>query len=339
MKRMIFAAALLCLTAIPTFAQEWAADAIGGTEYNCNLVQRIIGDSGDAVYLLQDGEPVTVEDMILRLASGCTTAPDSSSDLALKELRRSWPFIYYDENTYQCETVHDIIAAYGNYEFQRYDDDAMTVFTYHQKKSPYCVPRYVIASKKIRLRECLDRPCETDQYMQRGEALPVIDKVVDGEEIWYEVAREFKHYLSVEAQDETAFVNAANIVFGPAGFVELDGSYYILHESYTPHCQVYPRREDAPFVHLSFIKAGEAYKDMLVDLIAPLTESPMPIKDEPERAFTNSGEPYIHQLYESMIIAKATGIFTIDLKLDGIIYRLGFDLAEPGIYRFHIHCK
>ena len=55
-------------------AQEWAVDAIGGMEYNCFLVDHIIVDYGDAVYLVRDGDDVTVKDMLLQVASGCTTA-------------------------------------------------------------------------------------------------------------------------------------------------------------------------------------------------------------------------------------------------------------------------
>ena len=341
MKRSLIVMLLMLLLVSPAAAQEWAPDGIGAMEYNCFLIDHIIGDFGDAAYLLRDGEAVAVEDMLLQLASGCKIGTEASGDLPLLEIMRSWPFIYQDENSYQCDMVNDIIADYGSFDFQRSDSDsdALTVFTYHQKKAPYCLPRYIIAAKDFQLRDCLDSPCETNEYMLRGEALPVVDRVVGEDETWYEVAREFKHYLEVETEDATAFVNAADVVFGPAGFVELDKSYYILHENHTPHCQVFPRREDAPFVHVSVIKAGGAYQEMLVDITAPLTESPMPIKEEAERAFSDSGAPYIHQLYDPMIIAVGAGIYTIDLTLDAITYRFGFDLTEAGIYRFHIHCK
>ena len=339
MKRGLIAALFAFMLVAPVAGQEWAPDALGSMAYNCFLLDHIIGDFGDEAYLTRAGVEVSVEDTLLQLASGCKTTIDADTELAYLELIRSWPFIYRDENSYHCETVDAIVAAYGGFDFQRTENSAYSVFDYHQKKAPYCLPRSVIAAKDLQLRDCLDGPCETNQYMLRGETLPVVDRVVEDDETWYEVAREFKHYLEVEADDATAFVNASDVAPGPAGFVELDGAYYILHEDHRPHCQVHPRREDAPFVHISAIKAGAAYKDLLVTMTAPLTESPMPIKDEPERTFSDSGDPYIHQLYEPMIIAKGKGVFTIDLTLDGITYRLGFDLTEPGIYRFHLYCN
>ena len=216
MKRSLIVVLLLLMLVAPAAAQEWAVDALGGMEYNCFMIDHIIGDHGDDVYLLRDGEAVTVEDMLLELASGCKTAQEADTELAYLELMRSWPFIYQDENDYQCDTVDDIIATYGSYDFQRTENSALSVFDYHQKKAPYCLPRYVIAATDIHLRDCLDSPCETNQYMLRGEALPVVDAVVEEDEQWYEVAREFKHYLEVEAEDATAFVKAADVRPGPA---------------------------------------------------------------------------------------------------------------------------
>ncbi len=339
MKRSLIVVLLLLVLASPAVAQEWAPDAIGGMEYNCFLLDHIIGDFGDAAYLLRDGEAVTVEDMLLQLASGCKTTQNADTALAYLEIIRSWPFIYYDENTYQCDTVMDIIETYGRYDFQRTENTSLSVFGYHQKKAPYCVPRYVIAAKDLQLRDCLDRPCETNQYMLRGEALPVVDLVLEEGEQWYEVAREFKHYLEVEAEDATAFVNASDIVPGPAGFLELDKSYAILHEDYSPLCRIFPLREDESLLLLVGLRAGAAYREMQVDIYKPFADTPLKINREVEGNFSDSGNPYIQLVYDWTDHRYTVGIYIIDLKLDSITYRLGFNVPKMGVYTFQFYCK
>ena len=341
--RLFFIFAMFCLiAAFPAIAQEWAPDAYGGREYNCDVIDRMIADFGEETYVLRGDEPFTIGERLFQLATGCGSAAPSDSDLMFRDRIRSWPFIYFDEDTYQCELVKEIVAAYGAFGFHRRDkDDVMSVFAYHQKKAPYCLPRYVVATKDIHLRDCVDETCELGLYMLRGEALPVISIASEAEDDWYVVAREFKHYLDVEPHDERAFVNAADVAPGPAGFVNLDGSYYLTHEDTNPLCRIYPLRSDReiPFLHMKVIKADEAYREMQVELTAPLRDSPARIKSETEATFADSGEPFIHQLYDARDFGFNTGIFTIDLLLDGITYRLGFDAREMGAYQFHFYCK
>ena len=150
MKRRLIAVLLMFMLVTPIAAQEWAVDALGGMEYNCFLLDHIIGDHGDADYLTRAGaDCFSVEDMLLQLASGCKTANEADTDLAYLELIRSWPFIYRDENAYHCDTVDDIVSAYGRYDFQRTENSVYSVFDYHQKKAPYCLPRYVIATADL----------------------------------------------------------------------------------------------------------------------------------------------------------------------------------------------
>lgn len=339
MKRRLIAVLLMFLLATPIAAQEWAVDALGGMEYNCFLLDHINGDFGDADYLTREGAEVSVEDMLLQLASGCKTTPETDTDLAYLELIRSWPFIYQDENAYECETVYDIIGAYGRYDFQRTENSSYSVFDYHQKKAPYCLPRYVIAAKDLQLRGCLDGPCETNQYMLRGEALPVVDRVVADDETWYEVAREFKHYLEVEADDATAFVPAADIMLGPAGFVELDASYYILHENYTPHCRVFPLLDADTVLLITAIRAGGAFEEMQVDVYKPFADSPLAIRDQLEKEFGDSGKPFIHQVYDWSDHGNKVGIYTYELSLDGITYQFALNVQQMGVYAVHFYCK
>ncbi len=339
MKRSLIVVLLLLMLVAPAAAQEWAVDALGGMEYNCFMIDHIIGDHGDDVYLVRDGEAVTVEGMLLELASGCKTAQNADSELAYLELMRSWPFIYQDENVYQCDTVDDIIATYGGYDFQRTENSMQSVFDYHQKKAPYCQPRYVIAATDIHLRDCLDSPCETNQYMLRGEALPVVDALVEEDEQWYEVAREFKHYLQVEAEDATAFVKAADVRPGPAGFVELDESYYILHESYTPHCQVFPLLDADTALLFTAIRAGAAYGEMRVDVYKPFADSPLAINDQLEKEFSDSGKPYVVQVYDWSDYRYQTGVYTYELSLDGITYQFALNVRKMGVYTVHFYCK
>lgn len=339
MKRRLIAVLLMFMLVTPIAAQEWAVDALGGMEYNCFLLDHIIGDYGDSDYLTRDGATVSVEDMLLRLASGCKTANNADTDLAYLELIRSWPFIYRDENAYHCDTVDDIVSAYGQFDFQRTENSVYSVFDYHQKKAPYCLPRYIVAARDFQLRGCLDGPCETNQYMLRGEALPVVDRVVADDETWYEVAREFKHYLEVEADDATAFVKAADVVAGPAGFVEIDKSYYILHESYTPHCQVYPLLDAGRVLLITIIKAGAAYEEMNVDVYMPFADSPLAIDEQIEKEFGDSGKPFIHQIMDWAAHGYQRGVYTIELALDGITYHFALDVQKTGVYDVHFYCK
>ena len=339
MKRRLIAALLMFMLVMPVAAQEWAPDALGSMEYNCYLLDHIIGDFGDADYVTRDGAELSVEDMLLRVASGCKTVQDADTELAYLELIRSWPFIYRDENAYHCETVDEVVAAYGSFEFQRTENSAYSVFDYHQKKAPYCLPRYVIAAENTQLRDCLDRPCETNQYMLRGEALPVVDRVVEDDETWYEVAREFKHYLEVEADEPTAFVKAADVVAGPAGFVEVDASYYILHENYTPHCQVFPLLDADTALLITAIRAGGAYEEMQVDVYKPFADAALAIRDQLEKEFGDSGKPYIHQVYDWSDHGNRVGIYTFELSLDGIAYQFALNMQRLGVYTVHFYCK
>ena len=339
MKRGLIAALLTFMLVMPVAAQEWTPDALGSMEYNCYLLDHIIGDFGDETYLTRDGVEISVEDMLLQLASGCKTAIDADSDLAYLELIRSWPFIYRDENAYHCDTVNAIVAAYGGFDFQRTENSAYSVFDYHQKKAPYCLPRYVIASKRIPLLECMDGSCEADGYVERGAALPVVDAVLEEDETWYEVAREFKHYLEVEADDATAFVPAADVVPGPAGFVERDGEYAILHEDHTPLCRIRTMRGDDDLLLWVSIKSGPAYEEMQVDVYKPFADSSLKVMREVERTFKDSGLPYINLTFDWIDHGSQLGIYTVHLTLDAITYQFGMDLNEIGVQYLLFHCK
>lgn len=339
MKRGLIAALFMFALAMPIAAQEWAPDALGSMEYNCFLLDHIIGDYGDAAYLTRDGAEVRVEDMLLELASGCKATQSADTSLAYLELIRSWPFIYRDENAYHCDTVDEIVAAYGSFDFQRTENSAYSVFDYHQKKAPYCLPRYVIAAKDLQLRDCLDGPCETNQYMLRGETLPVVDRVMAEDETWYEVAREFKHYLEVEADDATAFVPAADVVPGPAGFIELEGDYAITHEDHTPLCRIHTLPGAKDRMLLVSLKSGPAYEDMQVDIYKPFSESPLYVMRELEKTFKDSGLPYINLVFDWIDHGSQLGIYTVHLTLDSITYQFGMDLKEVAVYYFLIHCK
>lgn len=339
MKRRLIPVLLLFMLALPAAAQDWALDALGGTEYNCFIVDHIIGDYGDAAYLLRDDETVTVKDMLLQLASGCKTTQDADTNLAYLELIRSWPFIYQDENAYQCDTVDDIVATYGSFDFQRTENSSLSVFDYHQKKAPYCLPRYVIASQRLPLLACLDGSCEADEYLERGAALPVVDRVLQEDEQWYEVTREFKHYLDVEAADATAFVPAEDVVSGPAGFIELEGDYAILHEDHMPLCRIHTLQGAKDRMLLVSLKSGPAYEDMQVDIYKPFSESPLYVMRELEKTFKDSGLPYINLVFDWLDHGSQLGIYTVHLTLDSITYQFGMDLKEVAVYYFLIHCK
>lgn len=342
MKRFIMIL-LVCLTAaMSAFAQEWAPDGYGATEYNCEVIDRMIADYGEETYVRRGDQSFTIGEKLFQLASGCGSAPASDGDPLYIDIIRSWPFIYFDEDEYQCQLVKQLVADYGPFDLQRRDeDDVISVFTYHQNKAPYCLPRYVIAAKDIHLRDCVDESCELGLYMLRGEALPVVSAFVHGDDEWYVVARELKHYREVEPQDARAYVKAADVAPGPAKFVKLDASYYLLHEDANPLCRIFPRRSerDLPFVHMTVIKADEAYKETRVEITLPFGDSPLSIKSETEETFSDSGKPFIRQLYDAADLGFKKGIYTIDLMLDGITYRLGFEVEKTGAYQFHFYCK
>lgn len=336
MKAKLFWAIAIALMLTPAAAQDWQSGSMGNVEYNCDAVMGAVtefgllyyiirgtdtltpGDGDAEHYILTDVNAITVAESLLGRASGCGTALVKDDEVVDIYEPDRWKLNITRDYLYQCDVVREIVASYGDLEFRRDGDRRHTVIVFYQEDAPDCVPRYVIAKNDTEVLECAESSCESLGSVSRGSALPVIGLRKD----WYEVA----------LGEETGFIAEAMVMPGPLALLHVDEKHVMQYAD----CVFAPQQRPAKRRFIAIIKAGLAYQEMEVSLYPPLSDTALTILEERDREFSGSGNPYILQLYPPVDFSP--GIYIIELTLNELTFRFGFDASEDDLYHIHIYC-
>lgn len=336
MKTKLFWMIAMFVLATGAGAQDWQRGLMGNVEYNCDAVMGAIAEvgplyyiilgtddltpgDGDAEhYILTDISVVTVAESLLGRAPGCGEAIVVDDEVVDIYEPERWKLNITSEYFYQCDVVRRLVALVGDLEFRRDGDRHHTVIGYYQEDAPDCVPRYVIAKRDNDLLECADSSCESLGNISRGSALPVIGL----HEGWYEVAQ----------GEGAGFVSEAEVMPGPLALLQVDENHVMQYAD----CIFSPQHKAAERRYIAFIKAGLAYQEIDVALYPPLSDTALTILEERDRKFSGSDNPYILQLYAPVNFSP--GIYIIELTINDLSFRFGFDAANDDMYHIHVYC-
>lgn len=202
-------------------------------------------------------------------------------------------WVDFDENTeINCEVVTLITEEYSDEDIARTTSETLTVQEFFESLAEDCFTesdaetvseetdnsRNVMVDGNVNLRDCAGTSCGIVGQATDGSILEVVAE--DGD--WYEVVFE----------GDTAFI--ASWLTSPTASVIIETDEAHLIEGIT--CAVAPsaRRGD---MDMNIIITGGRQGDVLVDLYRPSDQNPLRVEAQYDKAFIDSGDAYIHQVY------------------------------------------
>ena len=176
----------------------------------------------------------------------------------------------------------------------------------------------VTVKSSVNLRDCAGTTCNRVGQATSGEVLDVL--AIDGD--WYQVRM---------PNGTIAFIAGWLTTRLPDHIVETDEPYLL------DNCIVVPDSSRSTDMDINIIIAGDRKDDVTVDLYAPTQESPLRVDRQLDKTFIDTGEPYIAQFYRWNQWFPS-GLYTIEVKLDGVSHRLAWSVSERAQYNVYVSC-
>ncbi len=236
------------------------------------------------------------------------------------------------DTEYNCELVNEIIEEYGDQPYLRVDNAVLTFAEFHAVQALGCVSSddadiqtaatdfKVTVNQNVNLRDCAGTSCGLVGKAQPGDIFEVVAE--DGD--WYEI----------KFERGTAFIAGWLTTRLPDEVIETDEPYAIAAAG----CIVLPDSSRGNDMDINFIIAGERHDDVTVDLYRPNEENPLRVDRQLDKTFIDTGDVYILQVYRWNQWFP-TGVYTIEVKLDGRSHKMAWNVAERAEYNVHVYCE
>lgn len=246
-------------------------------------------------------------------------------------LAQEWITRSNDGLEYNCEVIRKIMEEdYADEPFQRDGDNVSTLLEAFAIVG--CFEDYIAEAKladsnfKVTVKSNVNlREGAGTSFKLAGQAKPGdILEVVAEEGDWYEI----------KFGRGTAWIAGWLTTRLPDAIVET-GEPYIIAET---GCLVVPDPSRSSDMDINVIITGERKKDVVVDLYAPTKPEPLRVQGQLDKTFIDTGDTYIHQYYRWNQWFP-TGIYAIEIKIDGEAYRIAWNVTERAEYNLFVQCE
>ena len=236
-----------------------------------------------------------------------------------------------DETEYNCLLIQEIIEEFGDQPFVRNDAVEQSFAEFASENAPDCLSSGVASQAEItaafkvtvkstiNLRECAGTECEIVGKTQPGEIYDVLAEDYD----WYEIRFE----------RGTAFIAGWLTSRLPDAVVETDEALYVFAGS----CVIVPDSSRSTDMDINVIITGDRKNAVNVDLYRPDNDEPLPVYRQLDKTFIDTGGTYILQTYH-WNVWWPTGLYTIDVLLDGDIEKIAWNVTERADYNVFVSC-
>ena len=227
---------------------------------------------------------------------------------------------------YNCELVSAIIEEYGDQPYVRENGAVQTFAEFHAictaaddaDTQTAATDFKVTVNQNVNLREGAGTSFSRVGQAKAGEILEVVAE--DGD--WYEV----------KFERGTAFIAGWLTTRLPDVVIET-GSHYRIKDN----CYITTESRRGNEMDIRIILQGPRQDDVTVDLYRPNEENPLRVAGQSLGKFIDSEEIYINQYYRWNQWFP-TGIYAIEVKLDGQVYKVAWNVTERTDHLVRFRC-
>lgn len=176
------------------------------------------------------------------------------------------------------------------------------------------------ATGNINIRSCGETSCDVVSTATDGQVFSVVGEAGD----WYEVDL---------GNSETGFIASWLTTPGPDEVIDVLEGYVDLDIN----CVIQGVASRSTSGGLDFAISGKARGSVLVDIFRPNTNNPEPVWQQFDKAFIDTNEPYIHQVYRSSF--WPVGTYQLSVDRDNTKKNYAFDITQSGELTIHVICE
>ncbi len=303
MRKLVILIVLLTIGAGIVNAQDadWQSNSNNSVEYNCTVVESLLS-------AFESGNEKSITDATTKII-----ARNDDIQVSTSEYIGSAVLILLSNNP-KAEISTDSIFA----DASDACDKAATTTTVSSSEP---VDEFnVVANGSVNLRSCGGTQCAIVRVTKNGEILTVTG--VDGD--WYEV----------KVDSGTAFISSQLTTRGPDDVIKVDEPYFDVDTS----CFIIfdPKRGD---MDINIIIAGEKQNDLLVDIYRPNETRPIKVEAQLDKAFSDTGDPYILQYYSYSVSWPLNGLYQLEYTIDGTTKKVAWEFETRGEYNIFVQCE